>query len=107
MARRLLARPAAEVVVVDNFTSGREWHLEELGDRRRLQVVRVDLKRLQPLTEAVAGADLVFHFASNPDIAKSAVHPDIDFWEGTYLTQNLLEAMRLSGVRKIIYASGS
>ena len=42
----------------------------------------------------MAGHDLVFHFASNPDIARAITEPDIDFWEGTYLTQNVLEAMR-------------
>ena len=55
----------------------------------------------------MAGHDLVFHFASNPDIARAATEPDIDFWEGTYLTQNVLEAMRRTGVRQILYASGS
>ena len=49
----------------------------------------------------------MFHFASNPDIAKAATEPDIDFWEGTYLTQNLLEAMRITDVQSLIYASGS
>jgi UDP-glucose 4-epimerase len=72
-----------------------------------VRVVRGDLKEPGPLTEAIAGADVVFHFASNPDIAKAATQPDIDFWEGTYLTQNLLEAMRVTGVRRLIYASGS
>ena len=33
--------------------------------------------------------------------------PGIDFWEGTYLTQNTVEAMRLAGVRRLVYASGS
>jgi len=55
----------------------------------------------------MAGCDTVFHFAANPDIAKAVTQPDIDFWEGTYLTQNILEAMRLNGVRKIVYTSGS
>jgi UDP-glucose 4-epimerase len=53
------------------------------------------------------GCDHLFHFASNPDIAKAATQPDIDFWEGTYLTQNVLEAMRVSGVKRLTYASGS
>ena len=64
-------------------------------------------ERPRALTEAIAGSDAVFHFASNPDIAKAATQPDIDFWEGTYLTQNLLEAMRIAGVPRLIYASGS
>jgi len=104
MVRRLLARPDANVVVYDNFSSGRAWHLPEDG---RLSIVRGDLKDLAALTEAVAGADVAFHFASNPDIAKAATQPDIDFWEGTYLTQNLLEALRVTGVPRLIYASGS
>lgn len=104
MVRRLLEQPDAQVVVYDNFSSGRVWHLP--GDRR-LTVVRDDLKNVSPLTEAIAGADVVFHFASNPDIAKAATQPDIDFWEGTFLTQNLLEAMRIARVPRLVYASGS
>jgi len=103
-ARRLLARPAARVVVYDNFSSGRPWHLP---DDPRLTVVRGDLKDLVRLTRAVAGSDTVFHFASNPDIARAAAEPDIDFREGTFLTQNLLEAMRVSGCPRLVYASGS
>jgi UDP-glucose 4-epimerase len=53
------------------------------------------------------GHDRVFHFASNPDIAKAVTQPDIDFWEGTYLTQNVVEAMRVSGVKQLTYSSGS
>jgi UDP-glucose 4-epimerase len=101
---RLLKQPDASVVVYDNFSSGRAWHLPESP---RITVVRDDLKNLDRLRSAIAGVDLVFHFASNPDIAKAATQPDIDFWEGTYLTQNLLEAMRLAAVPRLIYASGS
>jgi UDP-glucose 4-epimerase len=104
MVLRLHERPDASVVVYDNFSSGRAWHLPE---DERVQVVLGDLKDLERITEAIAGAEVVFHFASNPDIAKAATQPDIDFWEGTYLTQNLLEAMRVAGVRRLIYASGS
>jgi len=53
------------------------------------------------------GHDLVFHFASNPDISKAMTDPCIDFWEGTYLTQNVVEAMRRSKVPRLLYASGS
>ena len=105
MVRRLLQAPEASVVVYDNFSSGRSWHLPE--DDERLRIVRADLKDLAPLTEAIVGTEVVFHFASNPDIARAAREPDIDFWEGTYLMQNLLEAMRTAGVRRILYASGS
>src|SRR5215467_7737778 len=53
------------------------------------------------------GHHVVIHLASNPDIARAATEPEIDFQEGTYLTHNIVEAMRRSGTKVILYASGS
>ena len=94
------------VMVFDNFSSGRQSFLPD-GEQSRLRVVRDDLKKLEAVKDAMDGCDTVFHLAANPDIAKAASFPDIDFWEGTYLTQNVLEAMRATGAKSIIYTSGS
>src|ERR1700693_78025 len=59
------------------------------------------------LERAMAGHDVVIHLASNPDIARAAVEPDIDFREGTFLTQQILEAMRRTSTPRLLYASGS
>jgi UDP-glucose 4-epimerase len=108
LVRHLLTESRAEnIVVYDNFSSGKMWHLREFIHNSHLNIVKGDIKDLPKLTEAIAGAQIVYHFASNPDIAKAMAQPDIDFWEGTYLTQNVLEAMRVSGVKRIVYASGS
>jgi UDP-glucose 4-epimerase len=103
----LLARPDATVTVFDNFTSGRDWHIAHHASDPRFAVVRGDVKGLAALTAAMRGHDTVIHLASNPDIARAATEPDIDFREGTYLTNNVVEAMRLSGTPRILYASGS
>jgi UDP-glucose 4-epimerase len=107
LARRLTANPDAHITVFDNFSSGRMEHFLEAADRPNLKIVRGDIKDLPALTSAMQDVTHVFHFASNPDIAKALRQPDVDFWEGTYLTQNILEAMRTAGVRKLSYASGS
>ncbi len=107
MVHRLLQRPTSQVTVFDNFSSGRPWHLEEIGETERLKSDPCDLKDIDALRKAMVGAEVVFHFASNPDIAKAVRQPDIDFWEGTFLTQNVLEAMRVNQVPRLIYASGS
>ena len=73
----------------------------------RLTVLEADLSNLDCLSEAMAGHDVVFHYASNPDIARAAQEPGVDFWQGTFLTQNVVEAMRTTGVKEIVYASGS
>jgi len=95
------------VVIYDNFSSGRMRHLEAIRSDRRLTIVTADAKDLKALSSAMKGSDVIYHFASNPDISRAAREPDIDFQEGTYLTNNVLEAARLNGVKKIIYASGS
>ena len=76
-------------------------------ERPRLRVVHGDVKDLEPLSEAMAGMTTVIHLASNPDIARAATEPDIDFREGTFLTQQVLEAMRINGTPRLLYASGS
>jgi UDP-glucose 4-epimerase len=105
---RVLSDPEVErVTVFDNFTSGREEHLAgSLGDPR-LSVVRGDVKELRALVDAATGHDVAVHLASNPDIARAATEPSIDFDEGTLLTHNVVEALRRASVGRILYASGS
>jgi UDP-glucose 4-epimerase len=111
LVARLLQKPDSHVVVYDNFSSGRSWHLADVSDvgqqPAQPEVISGDLKDLGRLREAMTSAHVVFHLASNPDIARAVREPDIDFWEGTYLTQNVLEAMRQNGVRRLLYSSGS
>jgi len=95
------------VIVYDNFSSGKRWHLQEHDNDTRLRIIEDDVKNDKNLNQAMAGCDIVYHFASNPDISKAVTQPDIDFWEGTYLTNNVLEAMRINGIKKLFYASGS
>ena len=105
---RLLADDSvAAVTLYDNFSSGREWHYEQHLNDPRFRVVRGDVKDIDSLTTAMQDHHVVIHLASNPDIARAATEPDIDFREGTYLTNNVVEAMRKSGTKTILYASGS
>jgi UDP-glucose 4-epimerase len=53
------------------------------------------------------GYDTVIHLASNPDIAKAAIYPAIDFYQGTELTHCVVDAARATGVKRLLYASGS
>jgi len=105
---RLLADSrVGAVVVYDNFSSGREWHLAGHAESPRLEVRRGDVAHLAELVEAMRGSDVVIHLASNPDIARAITDPAIDFHEGTYLTHNVMEAMRLTATTRVLYASGS
>jgi UDP-glucose 4-epimerase len=107
LGRLLGCKGTEKVVIYDNFTSGQRSYLQAQMSDRRLSVVEADLKDADRLREAMDGCDTIFHLAANPDIAKAITQPDIDFWEGTYLTQNVLEAMRQTGASDIFYTSGS
>lgn len=105
VTERFLSIPTVEqVLVFDNFSSGQR-HLPQAG--MRLRVLVGDAGHLDALVAAMEGCDLVIHLASNPDIARAVSEPGIDFFQGTVLTHNVLEAMRIAGVSTILYASGS
>ncbi len=95
------------VTIFDNFSSGREWHFETHLTDSRFTVVRADASDVDALTATMEGHDWVIHLASNPDIARAVENPEIDFYRGTLLTNNVVEAMRRSGLRRLLYASGS
>lgn len=103
---RLLA-DGNQVTVFDNFSSGTEWHVEHHGDNTRFDLVKGDITDEGLLVEVMRDHDLVVHLASNPDIARAATDPSIDFTAGTLLIHTVIEAMRKSGVSSLVYASGS
>lgn len=95
-----------KVVVYDNFSSGKRWHLSSVEDDTRLEVINRDINKLFDY-QCRYKFDLVIMLAANPDIAKAVTFPDIDFHEGTVLINNVLEFMRKNSLTRLVYASGS
>ena len=91
----------------DNFSSGASGTWQAHQDDPRLESDRGRLADLDALTKSMAGIETVIHLASNPDIARAATEPAVDFDQGTLLTHHVVEAMRRAEVRRILYASGS
>ena len=104
---RLLEGGARQVTVYDNFVSGREWHLADHAGDPRFRLIRGEVADLDALSGAMRGHDAVIHLASNADLARAVADPSVDFHSGTYLTHQVVEAMRLSSTSTILYASGS
>ena len=98
---------AAAVTIYDNYSSGRTWHHAAHDSDPRFRVVRGAVEDTAALAAAMDGHDVVIHLASNPDIARAAREPTIDFTQGTALTQSVVEAMRVTSAKRILYASGS
>lgn len=103
----LLERNNGVVRVVDNFCSGTESHIAKFRANPNFELMKLDVEQTDRLALAMKGIETVIHLASNPDIAKAANEPRIDFIQGTVLTESVCEAARVSGVKTILYASGS
>jgi len=95
----------ADITIYDNFSSGKEQHLASVADR--VKIIRKDVEDIASLIVAMKGSDIVYHLAANPDISKAVDIPYLDFWKGTYLTNNILEAVRVNGIKRLFFSSGS
>lgn len=107
LVNRLLDTTESDVVVYDNFSVGRRWPFKERISSRRLAIIESDAADLKRLQAVMTAGDIVYHLAANSDIARAAEEPSVDFWNGHYLTHNVLEAMRHCGCRRILFSSGS
>jgi len=92
------------VRVVDNLSSGSVENLRRHVDSNTVELVIGDLKDPQAALRSVENADVVFHFAANPEVRVSSIDPGVHFNENVVATFNLLEAMRRRGVREIVFA---
>ena len=96
------------VVVVDNFATGREKNLAEAQRSPAFTLARVDIAGdLGELTAAFAGADGVFHLAGLADIVPSIERPGDYYRANVHGTYQVCEAARAAGVKKIVYAASS
>ena len=101
---RLLAT-GHSVVGFDNFSTGRELFLEGAMKSSNFHLVRGDLLDSTAISAGMEGIDVVFHLAANADVRFGTNHPTKDLEQNTICTSNVLEAMRVTGTRRIVFAS--
>jgi UDP-glucose 4-epimerase len=104
MVDRLLAA-GHTVVGFDNFSTGQRRFLENALAHPQFNLVQGDLLERNALSKAMAGADLVIHFAANADVRFGTDHPRRDLDQNTVATWNVLEAMREQGCNRIVFSS--
>jgi len=101
MVDRILKDRSNEVTIYDNFCSGRRAYVKHYLKDKRFRLIKGDVLDLELLKNAIKGHNFVFHFVANPDIVKSMVETDLDLKLGIIATYNVLEAMRVNGIKMI------
>ncbi|HJZ95640.1 MAG TPA: NAD-dependent epimerase/dehydratase family protein, partial [Candidatus Solibacter sp.] len=94
-----------EVTGFDNFSTGFREFLQGACAHSRFRLVQGDLLDLDSVKRALGDADTVFHLAANADVRFGPDHPRRDLEQNTIATWNVLEAMRVSGARRIAFSS--
>jgi UDP-glucose 4-epimerase len=104
LADRLLTQ-GIEVVLLDDFRTGRREFLAEALGRSGVRLVEGDVLDRVTLEDAIRGCDWVFHLQANADVRWGLEHPRHDLEQNTIATSNVLEAMRANGVKRIAFSS--
>jgi UDP-glucose 4-epimerase len=103
---QLVAKGAAEIVVLDNFVRGRRENLAAASAAGNIRLIDGDIRDVATVKAATAGADLVFHLAAIR-ITQCAEEPRLAnevLVDGTF---NVLEAAVEAGVQKVVASSSA
>ncbi len=93
------------VTVFDNLSVGKRTFIADHLESGRAKLVEADALDLGALCEAVAGHDVVFHLAANPEARWGLERTRLDLEQGTIATYNVLEAMRQTEVKRLVFSS--
>lgn len=94
-----------DIVVLDNFSTGRPDNLSHVRDR--IELVQCDLGVPDRWIEKFKDIDWVFHLAALADIVPSIQKPDAYFRANVDGTFNVLQASVAAGIQRFVYAASS
>ena len=90
------------VTVIDNLSSGKRDFINP-----KAVFIEGDLKDKDFVLQNVKEFDIVYHIAANPDVRLGEEDKDIHIRENIIVTHNILEAMRLNCLSKLVFTSTS
>jgi UDP-glucose 4-epimerase len=96
-----------KVTVYDNLSSGRLEFISHHLDRGDFNFIEADLLDFSTLKQAISGHDVVFHLAANPEVRAGIKATNLDLKTGIIASYNVLEAMRLNQIKRLVFTSSS
>ncbi len=99
-----LLREGHEVVVYDNFSSGRRENIAHLEGHKSVAVIEGDVRDAPQLDYRMAGCQVVFHEAAIVSVPYSVEHPQETHDVNIQGTLNVLLAAKKNAVRRVVFA---
>jgi len=94
-----------KVTVIDKIDKEKAVRLKPIMNN--ISYKTVDVKNFNKLVDVFSDFDVVAHFSASADIALGKSNTKIDFEEGIVTTFNVLEAIKESKCKKIVFPSSS
>ena len=101
----VLLEQGHDVIVLDNFSTGRPQNLDHVADK--IQLIECDISQPGVWQDLFVNIDYVFHLAALADIVPSIEKPDDYYQSNVNGTFNVLETCRKYNVKKIVYSASS
>jgi len=95
------------VKVIDNLSTSTDEYMKPLMENPKFEFAKMDILDLKRLNTEFQEFDVVFHFAANADIRRGLEDTWRDLEQNTIATYNILEAMRINNIKKIVFASSA
>ena len=102
-----LAGSGHEIVIIDNFFSGKTENVEPFLSNKNVELVNGSITDLPFLKQVTEGADGVFHEAAIASVPRSVEKPLETHEVNSTGTLNVLIAARDSGVKSLVFASSA
>jgi len=100
-----LVREGGEVVVIDDFSTGKRENLSHVIDR--IELIEADICDRDAVLSACRGVDTVFHQAAIPSVPRSVADPLGSNRAAVDGTLSVLLSARDEGVKRVVVASSS
>ncbi|ASJ11592.1 NAD-dependent epimerase/dehydratase family protein [Thermococcus thioreducens] len=95
------------VRVLDDLSAGSLDNIKRWLEHEGFEFIEGDMRKREIVEKAVEGVDAVFHLAANPEVRIGSQSPELLYETNVLITYNLLNAMRGSSVRYLIFTSSS
>ena len=101
----LLIENKHEVIVLDNFSTGRSANLDHIKDK--IQIIECELSINGDWVKYFKDVDWVFHLAALADIVPSIQKPEAYFNANVNGTFNVIQACKHANIKRVVYAASS
>ena len=102
-----LVKKKNRVTVYDNLILGKIDNISQHLKNKKIKFINGNTSNLKKLTKSMKNSEIIIHLSANSDIIKSAKKPIMELKDGTIGTFNVLEAMKINKISKIIFTSSS